>query len=794
MGQDRQQLTAKALDWPDVMRAFSEGASTALGREAAGALVPSRDLRQITAWLDEVDEIRSLSQSEAYLPVSGVEDIRIDLRRAEKGAVLELEELRRAALTLIALRFLGNWIRDRDEELPRLRVWAERLFVDDGVVDNLADAFDGAGELSASRWPELASLRDRIAALHTRVRSFLDDFVRDDSMADLLQDRFVTQRGDRYVVPVKINYKRKELGIVHGVSGSGQTAFIEPHAVVEMNNELRLAEGALEALRHRILSQLSASLARVAVAAQAALKAATQLDVAVARSRLADRLEATRPAVGDEGEVHLVAARHPLLVLRGLDVVANDLHIGASEPVLIVSGPNTGGKTIALKTLGLCALLVRVGCFVPAEEGSRVDLMPYVTALVGDQQTVQGDRSSFSGHLETLKEMLELAGPGCLFLVDEIASGTDPQQGAALAHAMLERWADNGARALITTHFQRLKTLASSDGRIGIAGMQFDGDRPTFRMVRGASGDSHALEIARGIGIEESLITRAKSLMEHGERQLAEALATLDAQRAAAMRDAERAEATRLELTEKLAKVEARERALMEKAEGLKAERVARFMERVSGAEKAIGAVVADLQRAPSHEGVESARAAVKALRAVVPQPAAPTPLSNETWKVGDRVRIEVLGEAGSVTGTGKKIAVRTDRGLTVKVDPGTLVRIAADSAPRAKPKPAKRIKRREARRDRSDAQQLLDAAVRFDGNTLDLRGQRVDEGLDMLEQFLDQAVMDSQGVVFVLHGHGTGAMKQAVRQWLPRSGYAAASRAAHPDQGGDAYTVVTLK
>ncbi len=784
MDLDLDALTARALDLPALLDALASRCLTGRGREVALAAWPVRDLEVIGRWLHEVAAARGLNEVYGGIPLGGVDDVAPEVSRAAKGGVLDVGELRHVGHVLDVLLNLGRWLSDRDDETGPLNVYVGPLSVDAGLVAELRGAFDEQGRLSGRRWPILAELRDRLADLHVAVRRRLDELVKGEELGDALQDRFVTQRSERYVLPIKANHDRKRIGIVHAMSASGHTAFVEPHEVVALNNELRIAQGELEAEERRILTELSRLVGADAPSIQRALDAATDVDLASARAVLSHDLGGVRPHVGTEGILRLDAARHPLLVLRGVDVVPNDLALDRGAPMLVVSGPNTGGKTVALKTIGLAALLVRLGCWVPAAEGARVDLFPEVLAVVGDHQSVAGDQSSFSSHLAALTEMVRRAGPGCLFLVDEIASGTDPEQGSALAHALVEYLLERGVRGVITTHFQRLKTLGAQDPRVAIAGMQFANGRPTWRMVRGSSGESHALETAARLGMPGVLVERARALMDAGERDLVDALAALDAERERAATATAQADAARLELATTRASLAAEQERLAKRAKELEAQASAAFRDRLSAAERAIGAVVAELQRSPSQEGARSARQSMEALRSLVPEPEVVQAPSERVWLVGDRVVVPHLRERGEVVGTGKQIQVRTDRGLVLRVSAAEL-QAAAPSAPSATPLRAKRAG--------SEGKGTLDRAVRNEENAIDLRGQRVEEGLAELERAFDQALRQHRNVLFVLHGHGSGAMKQAVRQWLPTCSVVAGWKPGSADQGGDAWTVVEL-
>lgn len=776
--------TLEALDWPVVVQALAERARTSLGAACARALAPLADTAAIHLAYDEIDELTLLDEAGEDPPIGAIDDIETDLIRASKGEVLSGPELRRCGLCLGALRDLAWFFARHDELVPRLADRATGIQIDDVLADDLLVAFDNDGTLSARTYPELGELRRRITELHGSVRDTLQTLLRGEEMHDLLQDDFVTQRNDRYVLPIKAHARRWDLGIVHGTSGSGQTVYIEPRQVVELNNRLRLAEAALEQAERRILTALSRALGAARDDVEHSLEQTAALDLAVARRALARDLQASRPYVGDHGVIDAHNARHPVLVLRGLDVVGNDLALSPDHPALVLSGPNAGGKTISLKTVGLCALLVQHGCFVPADPDSRVDRFPTVLAAIGDAQTVQGDLSSFSGHLLVLATMVERAAPGCLLLLDELASGTDPAQGAALAQAVLERLLRAGPRVVLTTHYARLKALPASDTRFVAAAVEYAEGRPTYRVLPGAHGQSHAFSIAARMGLEPAVLDRARSLMDEGERDLADLLQALDRARAEAedARAQARTQAERLAARE--ASVRKRETELRTQAQRLRDEAAAGFRTRLADAERAISAVVADLQRDPSHARVRASKATVDALRALAPppteEPTAPAP----SVQPGDRVRLRSLGgEAEVVSVSGGHAQVRSG---------AVHLRVPLDQLqPTAAPTPSPEPRPRKPRRDVPAPD--LDAAIRLPGNTLDLRGKRVDESFDEADRFFDKALMSGFDTVFLLHGHGTGALKQAVRSWLPSHSAVRRWAPATADQGGDAFTVAFL-
>jgi DNA mismatch repair protein MutS2 len=772
------------LDFSRVVAAWAEHARTTLGAAAVLAHRPLTSRDDVRRALDAAEEVLTVERKGGSVPVGGVTDVRDAASRGAKGVVLDGAELRGAGQTLEALIRLRKALDAAAEDAPTLAAVTSVIDVDPYVAATLGEAFDPSGQLSGRVYPELAELRTAISRLHDEVRATLDRLVRSEDLGDdLLQDRFWTVRDNRYVLPIKAHAKRWNLGIVHDVSGTGQTVFVEPHAIVELNNRLRLAEGRLKAAEHAILGQLSRELGTQHASLLTSTDAAITVDLACARAGLATRLQAVRPVVGSEGRIEARAARHPVLVLRQVPVVGNELAIGRDHVVLVLSGPNAGGKTVALKTFGLLAELVRHGNFVPAAEGTRVDLFQDVVAVIGDQQTVEGDLSSFSAHLVALRALLDRAAPDQLVLLDEIASGTDPAQGSALAQAVLEHLAARGPRVVVTTHFAPLKGLSATKPEFAAAAVQYRNGRPTYRLVAGAAGESHALDIAARVGLPAALLDRATALLGDQELELGRLIAALAGEREKVAALQEEAASARDDALRRSAEVARREEELKSRARALEQQASAKFVDRLKNAERAIGQVVAELQKAPSQRTVDAAKATVRALSALLPEEVAAERVP-EPLQPGDRVRHDKLG-VGEVVAVGDEVSVRAGA-IVFRARAAELTRLGAPSRPPPPPPPPPKKKG-------AAAAKAEDEQLRMPSNTLDLRGMRVDEGQDATERFFDQALQRGHGTVFLLHGHGTGALKDGLRGWLRSCAYVRGWRPAPEDQGGDAFTVVTL-
>jgi DNA mismatch repair protein MutS2 len=780
---DLDRRTLDTLDWTAVLAALARRCRTLRGQRTAAKLPLVRTRDAAGRLQAAVRELAHLELDDR-MPIAEVLDIDAFVKTASAGRMLEGSELATVGSCLVALESLRLWVVERADDAPVLTAMVEAITVDPELMDRLSTSFDERGQLSDRRYPELGDLRRRIREGHQRIQSSLDRLVKSDELAGVLQDRFVTQRGDRYVLPVRADRRRKGLGIVHDTSGSGETVFVEPAEVVELNNKLRLAEGELRRAETRILQALTALIARFQPDIQRSLVAAVKVDLTAARKDLGEKLGASFPILGNDGVIHLKQARHPVLQLRGLDVVPNDLQLDGTCSGLILSGPNTGGKTIALKTLGLAALFVRAGIPFPAAPGSRIDLFTDVIADIGDLQSVEGDLSTFSGHVMVLKELLRRAGPGVLVLLDEVAVGTDPAQGAALARAVLEQLVEQGCRVGVTTHYTELKAFAAGDPRFSNAAVHLEDGRPTYRVEKDAVGLSHAFRIARGLGLDGDVVDRAEGCVDPDARRLANLLADLEVERVQAV-------VLRRELAEHKAEAQAQKAKLddaWERIRGKTAElarkEAQQSVNRLQAVEADVAGLVAALQKNPN---LRTAGKTLKQIReatsSVRPKRAAPEPAPQppRALKRGDRVRVQTLGKTGTLTADPRKGRVEVDiGGLKTRVKLNDCVLLDAPK-PVARPKPKVKA--------------VADApgGVRTDRNSCDLRGKRALDAIEEVEFFLDRLVMSGEPLAWILHGHGTGSLKTAVRQYLPKAPHAQTWRPANADEGGDAWTVVTL-
>jgi DNA mismatch repair protein MutS2 len=790
--------TETELGWPEILGALAGRCRLPAGRRRALALPFLADAAEAREGLTRVGEARRLSESALALPLGGVGEVEVHLERAAKGGVLDPLALREcAALQRAAVR-TREALLSRAAEVPRLASIAEPLSATAALADAVERAVEPSGAISERASPALAEARERARGLHRALKSSVEALLADPDMQRSLRDGYFTIRNDRYVLPVLASARAQVPGIVHNASQSGQTLFVEPESMVELGNELSIAAAMAAEEEQRILRELSDAVAAAAAELDRDLGGLAALDVLEASARLASDLDAHAPDVSPPAEgFELLSLRHPLLVLQGKKVVASHVRLVPPQRALIVSGPNGGGKTVGITAVGLSALMLRAGLPVPAAEGSRLPFFLEVKAAVDERGDLAKDLSTFTAHLTAVKDMLLGAIPGSLVLVDEIAADTDPREGAALAGAILDGLVERGAAVLVTTHLDELKALALTDARFANARVGFDTERlqPTYQLHLGTSGSSSALEVAGRVGLPAAVVERARaSLGGHGGA-LGKALRLLDDERARLEAERRAAAAAR----ESALRAEERARAAEEAARRAEREAAARMGEAISGELEAARAEVADLlaelQARPTVKAATDAAAKLDAWRATVESAARAAQAKADTGAEasesgeiapGVRVRIVSLGQDGEV--------VDVDGGqVLVRAGPLKVRRPVADLLPLRGKARSTGIGRTRAER-LAAAEEARPDAPRLPERRLDVRGLRVEELLREVDRSLDALYAAGEADCTILHGHGTGALKQALRDHLSGSPYVADFRPGDRHEGGDAVTVVIFR
>jgi DNA mismatch repair protein MutS2 len=771
------------LGWHPFRNLLARFAATPSGQDRARALVPHHALTPVRSALQETTEARRALTAEGPPPWDGTGDARPILAEAAPvGAVLDgpsLVLLGHGLASAARLRAYGQRIAAVAPGLATAWV-ALPAFPD--LAHTLHEALDPDGRLTDRASPRLRALRRQITTLRAELQARVERLLDHPAVVPALQERYVTLRNGRYVIPVRDDARRAVRGIIHDRSQSGATVFVEPEETIPLNNELTRLCLEERDEEQRVLGELTDAVRRVLPALAELVEGLGALDLVFARAALAERLHASEPEVNAGGDLDLRAARHPLLVAQrwgappGADeVVPIDLRVPADRPGLVLSGPNAGGKTVALETAGLLVLMAQAGCHIPADPGSRVPLADQVLAVIGDEQSLAQDLSTFSSFVRQVREILDVAGPGSLVLLDELGAGTDPTEGAALGAALLEALLDRGARIIVTTHLEPLKVFAQVEPRLQNATVAFDAERlePTFRLEYGHPGPSHALTIGRRLGLPAEVIARARTHVGEESRRLEALLATLEAR----TRDAEARGALAARREAEAARALAGAQAAAERA-GTEARELRR------AAEQQAQALLADTRRQVGQEldrlktdaagGRRAAQEAYRRLRAaeamLQPVPAAsdePTP-PGEVQLRGLGLRGRVVAEAGGlVTVQAGSLTVRVARS---EIEPVTGGRAKTPGTSVSLP-------------------------VREDvPRELRLLGLTSDEARAAVEKFLDDAVLAGHREIRLVHGKGTGALRRAVEGCLRGHPLVGSFRLAEPSAGGAGATVVALE
>jgi len=805
----------EVLDWAELLKRLAAEAQSAAGRALCLDLSLASDAGAASGRMAAVAELAALLRAGEALPSLAAPEIEVALASAEKGIVLGADELRPVAvLTDVAegarRAFVGTpGVGGARPPAPVIAALAAKLDPPRGLARTISATFDASGEISDAASPELARLREERKGLAENARGAIEKLMRSEEYVSVLQDQFFTVRAERFVLPLKASAKSLGLGIVHDTSRTGETVFVEPTALVSANNRLKVVELDIRRESRRILEALTADVAVVAPALRKSAAALAELDALAASARLGMAYGGTPISIVDEAIVDLKAARHPLLALAHAAsgatgaVVANDVALGgAAAAVLIVSGPNAGGKTVLMKTVGLAALMARAGLLVPAAPGSRIGFFDAVRADIGDRQSVLGDLSTFSGHLANVAEILNASVSGsALVLLDELMAGTNPDQGAALARATAETLAERPVLAVITTHYDSLKALGESDRRFANAGMEYDLERlrPTFRLAVGAPGRAYAFDIAARMGLPETLLERARTLAGGSSVGLESAIARLAAREAALGRDAER-------LAEAEASARATAEAQREAAEALaRRERDLGHRSReaveaaIAEAREEIRGVVRRAQEGGTARAAEAGREALARVGAEalakLPRPDAPAAFEPPALELGARVRVARLGADGVIAQLpdGRGRAKVTVGKMTVEVGADELRPIAGPPRQAARVAAAVKGAGAPAREARS-SDEALALVSQGSSPTADLRGQTGDDALATVEAALDRAALSGQSRLVVIHGHGTGALRKRIRAYLDDSPYVARWAPGTSRQGGDGVSIVELR
>ena len=783
----------RTLEYDKIQQALLRQVVTANGQKMVQNMTPQTDPEKVQRALDETADGASALRLKGGIPVPQLENIDPALKRVDIGAVLNGQELASISRVLQTVSAIDKFLTDLQDQIDFRQLYSlqAELTVLPQLSRRLKTAVDPEGTLTDEASPELHGIREQIKRIEGDIRGKMSEYTRG-AQSKYLSDPIVTIRDDRYVIPVKAAYRAKFGGVVHDQSATGQTLFVEPQAIVALNNRLREAQMAETAEINRVLAELSNELAPYTGQIKANAAVLGHFDFINAKAKLAKAQKATEPLVSAENDVLLRHARHPLIDPH--QVVGNDIPLGADYQAMVITGPNTGGKTVTIKTIGLLTLMAQCGLHIPVSDDSRVKVFRRVLADVGDEQSIAQSLSTFSSHMVNIVGILGEADDETLILFDELGAGTDPIEGAALAAAIIESAREMGALVAATTHYAELKVYAMTTPGVENASCEFNVDSlaPTYRLLIGIPGKSNAFAISERLGLPKSIIQKAAARIDAENVRFEDVLTQLDEQRQEMEREKEAAARLRREMEETAkasreykAKMEAERAKAVEKAQ---AEARAILDEARDTADQ-VFKELNDMRRRQRKEEdwqrVNDERAALRrslneAEGKLGARPEEPAPPPTRPARAGDTVELVKMGTQATVLSVNKDGSLQLQAGILKITARQEEVRVVEGETQQS----AKKVVARAEHKLRT-----LGASPE-----VDLRGMMTDEAIGALDLFLDNAVLGKLNEVRIIHGKGTGAVRKAVREHLKRSRYVKSFRPGRYGEGEDGVTIAELR
>lgn len=784
-----QQKALKVLEFDKVKEQLLELAASSLGKEKIRALAPSTDFNEVVRLQAETDEAAGVLRLKGNVPLSGIHDIRAHIKRSVIGGVLSTHELIQIASTIHTSRQIKHFIEEiaQDQlELPILAEKTEQIIPLTNLEQAIKFAIDESGEVLDGASDLLRTLRHQLRSNEARVREKLESMIRSTNAQKMLSDAIVTIRNDRFVIPVKQEYRSHYGGIIHDQSSSGQTLFIEPQAIVQLNNQLQDIRVKEQQEIERILVELSARTAEHDGELKVIVSILADLDFIFSKARYSKKIKGSMPIMNEEGRIALFKARHPLIPID--EVVANDIMIGKDFTTIVITGPNTGGKTVTLKTMGLCTLMAQSGLQVPALDGSELAVFGAVYADIGDEQSIEQSLSTFSSHMVNIVEILKEVDNNSLVLFDELGAGTDPQEGAALAISILDEVHQRGARVIATTHYPELKAYGYNREGVMNASVEFDVESlsPTFKLLLGVPGRSNAFEISKRLGLSDQVIQRARSHVSADSNQIDKMIASLEESKR--MAESEQQEARDyLRQAEKLHHdLQQQMMAFYEQKDVMFEKAAKKAEEMVDQSKEEAEKIIRDLRRmriekhadVKEHELID----ARKRLEEAAPkleksQKQLKKKEKQHGFKPGDEVKVLTFDQKGTLIDQVSNDEWQVQIGiLKMKVKEKDLEYLSGPKQTETKPLAIVRGR---------DAQVSLE---------LDLRGERYENALLRVEKYIDDALLANYSRVSIIHGKGTGALRQGVQEYLKNHRSVKKIRFGEAGEGGTGVTVVEFK
>ncbi|WP_445506402.1 endonuclease MutS2 [Niallia sp. 03190] len=777
----------KTLEFDKIKSQLLEHVSSSLGQWKAEQLVPSTEFEEVVRLQEETDEAAKVFRMRGNIPLSGIYDIRPHVKRSSIGGMLSPAELNQIANTVHASRQIKRFIEEfNDEErVPILAELVNQIIVLAEVEEEIKMAIDEQGVVMDSASEALRSIRHQLRRNESKVREKLESMIRSSNAAKMLSDAIITIRNDRFVIPVKQEYRGNYGGIIHDQSASGQTLFIEPQSVVTLNNELQAIRVKEQQEIDRILTQLTALVSGYSTELLDIVGVLSEIDFMFAKAKYGHRLKGTKPNINKEGKISLFKARHPLIPVDV--VVANDVTLGDDFSTIVITGPNTGGKTVTLKTVGLCTLMAQAGLQIPALDGSEMSVFDAVYADIGDEQSIEQSLSTFSSHMVNIVSILEEVDHNSLVLFDELGAGTDPQEGAALAISILDEVNRRGARVIATTHYPELKAYGYNREGVMNASVEFDVETlsPTYKLLIGVPGRSNAFEISKRLGLQDQVIAAARAHVSDESSKIENMIASLEESRKHAEEEYKDAQELRKQAEMLHRDLQKQVMDYYDKKETLQEKAKKQAADIIEQAKQEAEQVISDLRKMQlekraeikEHELIEARKRLSDATPKTTVKRKEAIKTTTHDFQSGDEVKVLTFGQKGQLLEKISDKEWQVQIGIMkMKVKTKDLEFIKTPKVVETKPLASIKGK---------------DYHVSLE---LDLRGERFENALVRVEKYIDDSLLAGYPRVSIIHGKGTGALRTGVQEYLKNHRSVKSIRFGEAGEGGSGVTVVELK
>lgn len=786
----------KTLELHKVLKMLSDMASNDRTRQMALDLEPCTDYDTVCLEMDKTSQALELAVSFGTPPFYDIKDVNASLRRAASGARISLKELLEIKSLLNQIGALSDWYSHCENTATELDYLFSNLRPNKYLQEKLERSIISEDEISDAASPELAAIRRKINRAGSKLRETLDKMIRSESVQKFLQENIVTMRDGRFVLPVKAECRGKIQGLIHSSSATGQTVFIEPMSVVEANNDIRMLEGQEQEEIERIITELCRECGECAEELMGSYEVCTELNLYFAKANLGAKMKACAPEITCDGVLRLNKARHPLIDMK--KAVPIDISLGEKHNALIITGPNTGGKTVALKTAGLLSAMVMCGMLIPVSDGSSVSVFSHILADIGDNQSIEQSLSTFSSHTNKVIEIIKLADENSLVLLDELGSGTDPVEGAALAVAIIERLKCQGAKLMVSTHYQELKLYAIEGEDVENASCEFDPEtlRPTYRLITGSPGKSNAFSISASLGMPEDVIAEAKSLVSEENTRFEKVVAQLEDARRQLDKQNEELRLLKAETEENNRKLKAELEEIEKNKEQQLEQARLRAMSIIESVKAESNSLMDELEAIKKDKDKKDFAQKYSSIKTRSKQSFnkmydTANPLDEKSddgyrlprkLKKGDTVLVRDIDKKGTVCSEPDENGnVYVQMGIMkTKVSVLQLKLVEEQKVTyKSKPVSTRSVKSKMERRGTME---------------LDIRGKAADEGVYEMEAFIDSAVLSGISMVTIIHGKGTGVLRAAVQQRLKSMKQVKSFRSGLYGEGENGVTIVELK